>query len=61
MERKQKQEQEVKVLKLENELLKQKIEQLEQFNRELGTAFTILREECEDRGIDINGNECNDE
>lgn len=55
-------EQEVKALKLENELLKHKIEQLEQFNRELlGTAFTILREECEDRGIDINGNEGNDE
>lgn len=54
-------EQEIKTLKLENELLKQKIEQLEQFNKDLGTAFTILREECEDRGIDINGNEGNDE
>lgn len=54
-------EQEIKTLKLENELLKHKIEQLEQFNRDLSTAFTILREECEDRGIDINGNEGNDE
>jgi hypothetical protein len=54
-------EQEIKTLKLENELLKHKIEQLEQFNKDLGTAFTILREECEDRGIDINGNEGNDE
>jgi hypothetical protein len=54
-------EQEIKTLKLENELLKHKIEQLEQFNKDLSTAFTILREECEDRGIDINGNEGNDE
>lgn len=54
-------EQEIKTLRLENELLKQKIEQLEQFNKDLGTAFTILRKECEDRGIDINGNEGNDE
>ena len=54
-------EQEIKTLRLENELLKQKIEQLEQFNKDLGTAFAILREECEDRGIDINGNEGNDE
>lgn len=54
-------EQEIKALKLENELLKQKIEQLQHFNKDLAKAFSILREECEERGIDINGTKGNDE
>lgn len=52
---------EIKKLKLENELLKKQVENLKELYENIQHAFMVLREECEERGIDINGQEGNDE
>lgn len=52
---------EIKKLKLENELLKKQVEDLKDLYANIQFAFNVLREECEARGIDINGQEGEDE
>lgn len=52
---------EIRGLKIENELLRRRIEDLKELYGSLERAFTVLREECEERGIDINGQEGNEE
>lgn len=51
---------EIRSLKLENELLRKRVEDLKELYENIQHAFIVLREECEERGIDINGQEGND-
>lgn len=52
---------EIRGLKIENELLKKRVEDLKELYDNIQHAFTVLREECEERGIDINGQEGEDD